>query len=43
VLLDPSDRQHGLLAVLQIWRDLFLDVSLSFSAVALGDGATWVL
>jgi hypothetical protein len=28
VLVDPLDQKHGLLAVLQIWRDLFLDVSL---------------
>jgi hypothetical protein len=28
VLVDPLDRQRGLLAVLQIWQDLFVDVSL---------------
>jgi hypothetical protein len=45
VLVDPSDRQRGLLAVLQIWRDLFLDVSLvpSLSTAALRAGARWVL
>jgi hypothetical protein len=31
VLTDLSDRQLGLLAALQIWRELFLDVSLAFS------------
>jgi hypothetical protein len=33
VLVDPSDRQRGLLAVHQIWRDLFLDVSLVFVVI----------
>jgi hypothetical protein len=31
VFVDPSDRQLGLLVVLQIWRDLFLVVSLAFA------------
>jgi hypothetical protein len=31
VLVDISDRQLGLLVVLQIWRDLFLGVSLAFA------------
>jgi hypothetical protein len=31
VLFDPSDRQLGLLAILQIWRDLFLGVSLAYA------------
>jgi hypothetical protein len=30
VLFGPSDHQLGLLAILQIWRDLFLGVSLAF-------------
>jgi hypothetical protein len=30
VLVDLLDRQLGLLAVLQIWQDLFLNVSLAF-------------
>jgi hypothetical protein len=29
VLVDLSDRQRGLLAIYQIWRDLFLDMSLA--------------
>jgi hypothetical protein len=33
VLVDLLDRQLGLLAVLQIWRDLFLDVSLAFVVI----------
>jgi hypothetical protein len=35
VLVDLSDRQCGLLVVHQIWRDLFLDVSLT-SVVSYG-------
>jgi hypothetical protein len=31
VLVDPSYRQLDLLVVLQIWRDLFLGVSLAFA------------
>jgi hypothetical protein len=45
VLVDFSDQQRGLLAVHQIWRDLFLDVSLVsviFCGGA-GAGARWVL
>jgi hypothetical protein len=38
VLVDLSGRQLGLLAVLQIWRDLFLDVSLAFVVVHDGTG-----
>jgi hypothetical protein len=30
VLVDLSDQRLGLLSVLQIWRGLFLDVSLAF-------------
>jgi hypothetical protein len=43
--VDPSDRQRGLLAVLQIWRDLFLDVSLVPVVIhgGAGAGARWVL
>jgi hypothetical protein len=37
VLVDLSGRQVGLLTGLQIWRDLFLDVSLAF--VVVHDGA----
>jgi hypothetical protein len=37
VLTDPTDRQLGLLAGLQIWQDQFLGVSLAF--VVLRDGA----
>jgi hypothetical protein len=33
VLVDPLDRQRGLLTVHQIWRDLFLDVSLVFVVI----------
>jgi hypothetical protein len=33
VLVDLLDQQLGLLAVLQIWRDLFLDVSLAFVVI----------
>jgi hypothetical protein len=36
VLVDPSDRQRGLLAIHKIWRDLFLNVSLA-SVVFCGD------
>jgi hypothetical protein len=31
VLVDLSDWQPGLLTVLQMWRDLFLDVSPAFA------------
>jgi hypothetical protein len=30
MFINLSDRQHGLLVVLQNWRDLFLGVSLGF-------------
>jgi hypothetical protein len=33
VLVDPSDRQRDLLVVHQIWRDLFLDMSLVFVVI----------
>jgi hypothetical protein len=32
VLVDLSDWQFGLLAVLQNWRDMFLGVSLAFAS-----------
>ena len=38
MLIGPSDWQLGLLAVLQIWRDQFLGVSLAL--VVIRDGAS---
>jgi hypothetical protein len=45
VLVISSDRQLGLLGALQIWRDLFLDVSLAFIVFHDGAriGARWML
>jgi hypothetical protein len=38
VLIGPSDRQLGLLAGLQIWRDQFLGMSLAFMVIRDGAG-----
>lgn len=38
MLVDLSGRRLGLLVVLQIWRDLFLNVSLAFVVVHDGPG-----
>jgi hypothetical protein len=46
VLVGPSDRQRDLLTVLQIYRDLFLDVSLAsvvFCGGAVGRGEVGAL
>jgi hypothetical protein len=45
VLVDASDQWLGILAFVQIWRDLFVDVSLPFVVIhdAAGARTRWML